>query len=146
MSLEYPNSRSSLLYIEVWKIRCWIYQHIKKSRLKLDQITNDLMPDLVIVLWRRNFKSIPRLEEHWSRHNCCSCPVADTKQSSGDSGCTLRTIVLFQRSPKNKHPMPSNPFELAVALFFQSSAMIGLIKSSFEQHLKFFSLPASVDI
>jgi len=42
--------------------------------------------------------------------------------------------------------MPSNPFELAVALFFQSSAMIGLIKSSFEQHLKFFSLPASVDI
>jgi len=25
-------------------------QHIKKSRLKLDQITNDLLPDLVIVL------------------------------------------------------------------------------------------------
>jgi len=42
--------------------------------------------------------------------------------------------------------MPSNPFELAVALFFQSSAMTGVIKSSFEQHLKFFSLPASDDL
>jgi len=28
-----------------------------------------------------------------------------------------------------KHPMPSNPFELAVASFFQSSTMIGEIKS-----------------
>jgi len=42
--------------------------------------------------------------------------------------------------------MPSNPFELAVALFLQSSEMIGMIKSSFEQHLKFFSLPASNDL
>ena len=30
--------------------------HIKKSRLKHDQITNDLFPDLVIVLRRINFK------------------------------------------------------------------------------------------
>jgi len=86
------------------------------------------------------------MEEHWCRRSCYSCPIADTNQSSGDSGCTLRTIVLFQRSPKNKHPMPSNLFELAVALFFQSSAMIGVIKSSFEQHLKFFSLSASDDL
>ena len=57
------------------------------------------------------------------------------KQSSGDSGCTLRTIVLFQLSPMKKHPMPSNPFELAVASIFTSSAMIGEIKS-FEQSLK----------
>jgi len=35
----------------------------------------------------------------------------------------------------NKHPMPSNPFELAVALLFWSSAMLGVIKS-FEQPLK----------
>ena len=40
-------------------------QHIKKSRLKHDQITNDLLPDLVIVLRWINFKSIPSLEEHW---------------------------------------------------------------------------------
>ena len=32
--------------------------------------------------------------------------LADTKkQTSGDSGCTLRTKVLFQRSQLNKHPM-----------------------------------------
>jgi len=68
-------------------------------------------------------------------HNCFSCPVADTNQSSGDSGCTLRTIILCQLSPTKKHPMPSNPFELAVASFFQSSAMLDEIKS-FEQPLK----------
>jgi len=102
--------------------------------LKLDQITNDLLPDLVVVLRRINFKSIPNLEEHWCRHSCCSCPIADTNQSSGDSGCTLRTLVLFQLSPTKKHPMPSNPFELVVASFFQSSAMLGVIKS-FEQPL-----------
>jgi len=28
----------------------YICQHIKKSRLKLDQIANDVLPDLVIVL------------------------------------------------------------------------------------------------
>jgi len=44
-------------------------------------------------------------------------------------------LVLFQFSPMKKHPMPSNPFELVVASFFQSSAMIGVIKS-FEQPLK----------
>jgi len=110
-------------------------QHIKKSRLKLDQITNDLLPDLVIVLRRINFKSIQSLEEHWCRRSCCSCPIADTNQSSGDSGCTLRTIVFFQPSPTKKNPMPSNPFELVVASFFQSSAMLGVIKS-FEQPLK----------
>jgi len=110
-------------------------QHIKKSRLKLDQITNDLLPNLVVVLRRINFKTIPSLEEHWCRHSCCSCLIADTNQSSGDSGCTLRTIVRFQHSPTKKHPMPSNPFELAVASFFQSSAMPEVIKS-FEHPLK----------
>ena len=121
----------------MWKIRWKLLAHqIEKSRLKLDQITNDLMPDLVIVLWMINFKSIPSLEEHWCRHSCCSCPVANTKQSSGDSGCTLHTIVFFQLSPTNKHPMTSNPFELVVALLFQSSAMIDVIQSSFEQHFE----------
>jgi len=46
--------------------------------MKLDQITNDLMPHLVIFLWRSNFKSIPSLEEPWCRHRCCSCLVAET--------------------------------------------------------------------
>jgi len=103
--------------------------------LKLDQISNDLLHDLDIFLRGINFKSIPSLEEHWWRHNCCSCPIADTNQSSGDSGCTLRTIVPFQLFPTNKQPMPSNPFELVVASFFHSSTMLGVIKS-FEQPLK----------
>jgi len=68
-------------------------------------------------------------------HSCFSFPVADTKQSSDDSGCTFRTIVLCQLSSTKKHPMPSNPFELVVALFFQSSAMLDEIKS-YEQPLK----------
>jgi len=42
--------------------------------------------------------------------------------------------------------MTSNPFELTVASIFQSSAMMGMIQSSFEQHLKFFSLSASDDL
>jgi len=46
--------------------------------LKLDQITNELLPDLVVVLWRINFKSIPSLEEHWCWHSCYSCLVAET--------------------------------------------------------------------
>jgi len=61
--------------------------------------------------------------------------MVDTKQSTGDSGCTLCTIVLFQRSLKNKYPMPLNPFELAVASLFWSSLMLGVIKS-LEQLLK----------
>jgi len=36
---------------------------LKKSLLKLDQITNDLLLDLVIVLGGNNFKSIPCIEE-----------------------------------------------------------------------------------
>jgi len=63
------------------------------------------------------------------------------KLSSGGSGCTLRTIVLCQRSSKSKHPMPSNSFELTVASLFWSSAMLGVI-ITFEQPLKlwFFHL------
>jgi len=38
--------------------------------------------------------------------------------SSGGSDCTLRTIVLCQRSSKNKHPMSSNSFELVVVSLF----------------------------
>jgi len=48
----------------------------------------------------------------------------DKKLSSGGSGCTLRTIVLCQRSTKNKHPMPSDSFELVVASLFWSSTML----------------------
>jgi len=38
------------------------WHHIKQSLLKLDQITNDLLPDLVNVLGWNNLKSILCLE------------------------------------------------------------------------------------
>ena len=78
-------------------------------------------------------------------HSCFSCLVADTKQSSGYSGCTLRTIVLCQLSQMYKHPMPSNPFQLVVPLFFQSSTMLDEIKS-FEQPFEALILSASDDL
>jgi len=71
----------------------------KRVVWSLIKITNDLLSDMVIVLWRINFKFIPSLKGHYCRHSCFSCLVAGTKQSSGDSGCTLRTIVLCQLSP-----------------------------------------------
>jgi len=101
----------------------------KRVVWSLIKITNDLLPDMVIVLWRINFISISTMKEHRCRHSCYSCLVAETKQSSGDSGCTVRTIVLCQRSLKNKHPMPSNPFKIVVALLFWSSAMLDVIDS-----------------
>jgi len=61
----------------------------KNSRFKLDQITNDLLLDLVIVLWGINFKFIPCIEEYQRSHSCCSCTIADTNQSSGEGGCTI---------------------------------------------------------
>ena len=71
-------------------------------------ITNDLLPDMVIVLWRINFKSIPCMREHFCRQSCYPCPFAKHDQSSGEGGCTLRTIVLFQRSWEKKHTKLSN--------------------------------------
>ena len=99
----------------------------------------------VIVLWRINFKCIPSLEGHWCRRGCFSCLVAGTKQSSGDGGCTVPTIVLCQLSPTKKHLMPSNPFELVVVLFFHSSAMLDEIKS-FEQPFETLILSTSDDL
>jgi len=46
------------------------------------------------------------------------------------------TIVLFQRSPKNKHSIPSNSSKLVVASGFYSSAMLGVIITAFDKNLK----------
>jgi len=56
-----------------------------------------------IVLWRINFKSIPCMREHFCRQSCYPCLVAKHDQSSGEGGCTVRTLVLFQRSWRSKH-------------------------------------------
>ena len=42
----------------------------KESLLKLDQITNDLLLDLVIVLRGKIFKSIPYIENYQRSHSC----------------------------------------------------------------------------
>jgi len=69
----------------------------KESLLNLDQITNDLLLDLVIVLRGNNFKSIPSIEEYQRSHSCCSCTIADIKQSSGEGGCTI-VLVSFSNA------------------------------------------------
>jgi len=51
-------------------------------------------------------------------HSCYSCLIVETDQSSGDRGCTIRTIVLFQLSSTNKLPMTSNTFELVIVSCF----------------------------
>jgi len=56
----------------------WIANTSKKSRLKLWSITNDSLPDMVVVLWRINFKCIPCMKEHCCRQSCYPCLVAET--------------------------------------------------------------------
>ena len=88
----YPTRKPSLLYIVVWKRRWRIVStHTQRVVWNL-MITNDLLPDMVIVLWRINFKSIPCMKEHFCRQSCYPCLVAKHDQSSGEGGCTVCTI------------------------------------------------------
>jgi len=87
-------------------------------------ITNDLLLDMVIVLWRINFKSIPCMKEHFCRQGCYRCLVAKHDQSSGEGGCTVRTIVLFQRSWWSKHPKLSKFISRPLLHFFTSLATL----------------------
>ena len=103
----YPTWKPSLLYIVVWKRR-WRTASTHKRVVWSLLITNYLLPDMVIVLWRINFKSIPWMREHFCRQSCYSCLVAKHHQGSGEGGCTVRTFVLFQRSWENKHSELSN--------------------------------------
>jgi len=52
--------------------------HPKRVVLKLWSITNDSFPNMVIVLWRSNFKSIPCMKGHCCRQSCYPCLVAET--------------------------------------------------------------------
>jgi len=65
---RFQNVVESLTILKVFtplyrgvKETLWIASTSKKSCLKLWSITNDLLPDMVIILWRINFKSIPSL-------------------------------------------------------------------------------------
>jgi len=81
--------------------RRWEFsRYINLSFLKLWFFTLDLFPDLILVLWRTNFKSIlfPK-EQRLLQYSCYSC--LDLETSYRDSGCrdkcrdsgrTLRTL------------------------------------------------------
>lgn len=94
---------------------------------------------MVIVLWRNNFKSIPRIEEYQRSHNCCSCTIADTKQNSGDSSCTIVLLSFSNVLQRISIKYLQHSSELAVALGFYSSAMISLIITTFNHFWSFQS-------
>jgi len=77
-----------------------ISRYINLSCLKLWFFTIDLLPDLIIVLWGTNFKSIPfETEQRLQQYYCYSCLDVETSCRDGGcrgmrkvSGCTLRTL------------------------------------------------------
>ena len=77
-----------------------ISRYINLSCLKLWFYTIDLLPDMIIVLWRTNFKSIPfEMEQCLHQCYCFSCLDVETSCRDGGcrgmrrvSGCTLRKL------------------------------------------------------
>ena len=67
--------------------RRWEFsRYINLSCLKLWFFTIDLLPDLIIILWRTNFKFIPfETEQRLQQYYCYSC--LDVETSCRDSGC-----------------------------------------------------------
>jgi len=92
--------KSLSLYIErIWET-LRISRYINLSCLKLWFFTIDLLLDLIIVLWRTNFKSIPfETEQRLQQYYCYSSLDVETSCRDGGcrgmrrvSGCTLRTL------------------------------------------------------
>jgi len=91
-------SKSSLIYIEVWKRRCELPAHQKTIFWSFDQ--SPMIFCLIWLLsyegsisnsfqvWRNIVAGVAVILVLWQRH----------KLSCGGCGCTLRTIVLCQRS------------------------------------------------
>jgi len=91
-------------------LRIWetlrISRYINLFCLKLWFFTIDLLPGLIIVLWRTNFKSIPfETEQRLQQYYCYSC--LDVETSCRDGGCrgvrrvsgrTLRTLYFVNSS------------------------------------------------
>jgi len=91
------------VFIPIYRVfeRRWEFsRYINFSCLKLWFFTIDLLPDLVIVLWRTNFKSIPfDTEQRLQQYYCYSCLDVETSCRDGwcrgarrVSRCTLRTL------------------------------------------------------
>jgi len=77
--------------------------YINLSCLKLWFFTIDPLPDLIIVLWRTNFKSIP-FETEQCLQQCYCYSFLDVETSCRDggcrgvrrvNGCTLRTLYFI---------------------------------------------------
>jgi len=93
-------SKSSSLFIEDLRDIGNLAVASILSFLKLWFFTLDLLPDLILVLWRTNFKSIPfPKEQRLLQYSCYSC--LDLETSYRESGCrdkcrvsgrTLRTL------------------------------------------------------
>jgi len=120
---------SSLFYIEVWEIRWKLPAHQKES---FEAWSKSLL--IFCLIWLLSYEGSTSNEFLVWRNIAAGIAVILVllqihNQSSGDSGCTVRTIVLCQRSWENKHPMLSNPFKLVVASLFWSSVMLDEIKS-----------------
>ena len=63
-----------------------ISRYINLSCLKPWFFTIDLLPDLIIVLWRTNFKSFPfETKQRLQQYYCYSC--LDVETSCRDGGC-----------------------------------------------------------
>ena len=114
------TSRSSLLYIVVWKIRWRIASTQKRVVWSLLIITNDLLPDMVIVLWRINFKCIPCMKEHFCRQSCYPCLVAETRTKQwrkwlySSYNCPLSTRLIEQASNAFKLHLKGRCYTLSV--------------------------------
>ena len=87
--------------------RRWEFsRYINLSCLKLWFFTIDLLPDLIIVLWRTDFKSIPfETEQRLQQYYCYSCLDVETSYRDGGcrgvrrvSGRTLRTLYFVNSS------------------------------------------------
>jgi len=88
----------SLLYIEVWKIR-WKVANTIYSHLKLWLKS----PMIFCLIWLLSYEgSISNAFLVWRNISTCIVVILVLlqrhEQSSGGSGCTIRTIVLCQRS------------------------------------------------
>jgi len=77
-----------------WKIS----RYINLSCLKLWFFTLDLLPDLIVVLWRTNFKSIP-LQKEQNLHQSYSYPCLDVETKIAEMLVAELVVVHFVHCP-----------------------------------------------
>ena len=77
-----------------WEFSCYI----NLSFLKLWFFTLDLLPDLIVVLWRTNFKSIPLQKEHCLQQ-CYCYPCLDVETKIAEMVVAELVVVHFVHCP-----------------------------------------------